>query len=33
LKDAARTLDAHIVEQSTPTLEDIFIARVKSKAF
>jgi len=33
LKEAAKTLDAHIVEQSTPTLEDIFIARVKSKAF
>jgi len=33
LKDAARTLDGHVVEQSTPTLEDIFIARVKSKAF
>ena len=32
LKEAAKTLDAHIVEQSTPTLEDIFIARVKSKA-
>ncbi|MHC4147277.1 MAG: ABC transporter ATP-binding protein [Planctomycetota bacterium] len=33
LKDAARTLDAHIVEQSTPTLEDIFIAQVKNKPF
>ena len=33
LKDAARTLDAHVVDQSTPTLEDIFIARVKGKAF
>jgi ABC-2 type transport system ATP-binding protein len=32
LKEAAKTLNAHIVEQSTPTLEDIFIARVKSKA-
>jgi ABC-2 type transport system ATP-binding protein len=32
LKDAARTLNAHIVDQSTPTLEDIFIARVKSKS-
>jgi len=32
LKEAAKTLDAHVVEQSTPTLEDIFIARVKSKA-
>jgi hypothetical protein len=33
LKEAAKTLDARIVAQSTPTLEDIFIARVKSKAF
>ncbi|MEA3226559.1 MAG: ABC transporter ATP-binding protein [Planctomycetota bacterium] len=33
LKEAAKTLDAQIVEQSTPTLEDIFIALVKSKAF
>ena len=33
LKDAATLLEAHIVEQSTPTLEDIFIARVKSKAY
>ena len=32
LKEAAETLDARIVEQSTPKLEDIFIARVKSKA-
>lgn len=32
LKEAAKTLNARIVEQSTPTLEDIFIARVKSKA-
>ena len=31
LKDAAGTLGAHIVAQSTPTLEDIFIARAKSK--
>ncbi|MCP4611861.1 MAG: ABC transporter ATP-binding protein [Planctomycetes bacterium] len=29
LKDAVRTLNARIVEQSTPTLEDIFITRVK----
>ncbi len=33
LKEAARTLDARIVAKSTPTLEDIFIARVKSKVF
>jgi ABC-2 type transport system ATP-binding protein len=33
LKKAAKTLDACIVAQSMPTLEDIFIARVKSKAF
>jgi ABC-2 type transport system ATP-binding protein len=32
LKEAAGTLGGHIVAQSTPTLEDIFIARVKSKA-
>ena len=29
LENTAKTLDARIVEQSTPTLEDIFIARVK----
>jgi len=31
LKDAAGTLDAHVVGHSTPTLEDIFVARVKGK--
>ena len=31
LKNAAITLNARIVEQGTPTLEDIFIARVKKK--
>jgi ABC-2 type transport system ATP-binding protein len=33
LTNAARTLDAHVVGRSTPTLEDIFVARVKGKAF
>ena len=33
LQDAARKLDARIVGQSAPTLEDIFVARVKGKAF
>ena len=33
LKEAAGTLGAKIVAQSTPTLEDIFVARVKSKTF
>lgn len=32
LKEAARKLNAHIVDRSTPTLEDIFIAQVKSKS-
>lgn len=31
LKDAAKTLGAHVVGQSTPTLEDIFVAKVKGK--
>jgi ABC-2 type transport system ATP-binding protein len=31
LKEAAGTLNAHVVGHSTPTLEDIFVARVKGK--
>lgn len=31
LKEAAGTLGACVVDQSTPTLEDIFVARVKGK--
>jgi ABC-2 type transport system ATP-binding protein len=33
LEDAAKTLGASIVDQGTPTLEDIFVARVKGKTF
>jgi len=33
LKDAAGALNAQVVGQSTPTLEDIFVARVKGKTF
>jgi ABC-2 type transport system ATP-binding protein len=33
LEDAAETLGANVVGRSTPTLEDIFVARVKGKAF
>jgi ABC-2 type transport system ATP-binding protein len=33
LKDAAAALNACIVDMSTPTLEDIFVARARSKAF
>ena len=31
LKEVVETLDAQIVDRSTPTLEDIFVARVKGK--